>query len=357
MLSSIRKVMCISLLLLSYNAAGTPIINNVVIDLNNDGDKIIRVFGSGFGSEGAEILAWDDFEAQTVGQGINGSNSKLGRNWSTQYSYSGAGAVWDDGAAVSGSVSAKIDWSEDANSIRAFGFSGTESYTQLFISYWRKMQGDYDSERRDNHKQFYLFGDNAQFPQLMPLIPAGGNRWGVYNNVGDPNVSFNARNNINSKNWNYSNTRDVFQRWSFYVALNTPGQYDGTIKGWLNGQLGIDTETYQVAHVVGGFRDFRLGHMARGFESTAKAWFDDVYVATSQARIELCDAAKWSECSEAHILPTASSDWTDSELAGEYRNVFESEFFLYVVDSSGNVNQSGFLVRPSGSPPKPPFFK
>ena len=47
--------------------------------------------------------------------------------------------------------------------------------------------------------------------------------------------------------------------------------------------------------------------MAQGFFSTAKAWFDDLYIATTPARIEICNADIYELCTIKHIQYVASA--------------------------------------------------
>jgi hypothetical protein len=317
----------------------------------------VTVTGSGFGTFDGTIVTWDDFEAHALGARIHNSSAKIGGTWTTQGSYAGAGARYEGSRTHSGSRAAYLDWSVDTNTIRAFGWAGRGPYTRLFISYWRYMAGNYTAGT-DNHKQFYLFGNNGDFPQLMPCIPAGQSSWGVYNNVSDSSLSWNERNNMNTLGWSYSNTRDTFQRWDYWFVLNDVNVANGTVKSWLNGKLGISTNSYNTRRVNGAFDDFRLGHMAQGFTDTAKAWYDDVYIATTQARVELCDKPTWTECTKREIQIVQPSSWTAGELTftlrkGGYDGVAGK--YVYVIDSSGNVNSSGYPLTLSATVPKAPF--
>lgn len=319
----------------------------------------ITLNGQGFGNFNGEIVSWDDFEGQTVGSRINGSQAKIGGTWTTIYGYNGNGARYDNQRTNSGQAAAHLDWSIDSNTIRAFGWSGKGPYSKLYITYYRNMDGEYLPGTGYNHKQFYLYGTSGGFPQLMPIVMSGGTSWGLYNNVGDSSISFSERNNVNSLGWNYDNTKNKFQRWEIFTSLNDVGVYNGTVKMWVDGKLGVSNERYRTRTVDGQFRDFRLGHMAQGFTSTAKAWFDDLYVATTQARVELCDKPTYSECSQKQIQVADPSVWADGQVSFTLRKGGYQDFdgkYVYVVDENGVANEQGLQLvdLDNLAPPKPP---
>lgn len=259
----------------------------------------------------------------------------------------------------------KIEWGADGGySIRAFGWSGKGPIEKIYISYERFMQGNYSSSNSDNHKQFYLFGDNSEFPQFMPLIPGGENSWAVYNNSGKASSRLNGERGYSSAGWNYDNTKERFQRWEWYLKLNEPyTEFNGIVNGWVDGKKSWDFSDYRFAYNSGKFDDFRLGHMAQGFFSSAIAWFDDVYTATTPARAEVCYSELWANCgSEKTLLVPVPSAWSDSRVEVESRAgslSASNDLFLYLVDSEGRVNSKGFPLSGSSaiiedSPPNAP---
>lgn len=308
----------------------------------------IEIHGNNFGTMDGKIISWDDFEGQTTGAVINGAKSVIGGNWSTIYNYSGKGAIFDDFKSHSGSKSAHLNWSVNKHTIRAFGWRDRGPYNKLYISYQRYMEGDYKAKNKDNHKQFYLYGNKKQFPQGMPLMPAGTSVWGFYNNVGNGKISWSERNNKNTKGWKYSNTIGKFQRWEWYIQLNKPyTASNGIIRGWLDGLQGIKNESYRHTYVDGKYVDFRLGHMAQGFNDTAKAWFDDLYIATTQARVELCDKPLWMDCRNKDVQVADEVTWGNSNLSFTLNSGFlnySEAIYLYVVDKNGVANTTGYKL-------------
>ncbi|WP_152521713.1 hypothetical protein [Marinimicrobium sp. LS-A18] len=331
----------------SMSANSAPVVES--IDLSGDSSEPTVITGQNFGDFDGEIVSWDDFERQSLADPIGRTSPIKGHDWSTIYGYDGQGIVIDDTMSVSGEKAVKVDWSIDSHSIRAFGWAGKGPYNELYITYWRYMEGDFD-HTSDNHKQFYLYGTEDGFPQLMPLLPGGTSKWGVYNNVGDGDVSWGDRNNINTEGWSWSNTQEKLQRWEFYTKLNSPySESNGVIQVRVDGKLGIDTESYRTRYVNGEFTDFRLGHMAQGFSDTAKAWFDDLYIATTRARVEICDSSSYESCSVKHIQYVSPDAWLDNRIEVSLRNAHyfkEGPVYLYVIDSEGNVSNPASVPRP-----------
>lgn len=351
---SFAKSFVFSLLFLSCGTTlAAPRIDSIALPKSPHSSVILS--GQDFGDFGGSILTWDDFENHPSGAKIKNLNPITGHTWTTIYDYDGNGIVIDKKNAVSGNNAIKIDWSVDPQGIRAFGWAGKGPYQELYISYWRTMQGDFVASTC-NHKQFYLYGNKSGFPQGMPLIPAGQDSWGFYNNVstGPISISNPDPNNMNKKGWRWSNTRDTAQRWEFYVKLNQPyTEKNGVIKAWLNGSKGIDNNAYQLRHVDGEFTDFRLGHMASGFYTSANAWFDDVYLATTQARIEVCNSDKYDECTIKHLQYVEPSNWSNTSINFSLRNMKafkDSSVYLYVIDKNGQVSNPILVMRPM-----PPF--
>lgn len=317
---------------LSSFAVADPAAVNITVD------KVVTVNGSGFGDFGGEIISWDDFEKDSIGARIHLKPPVHGATWQALYNYQGLGMAIDDLHAVSGSKAVRLDWNIDAYSIRAFGWYNRPPITQAYITYWRWQEGAF-APATSNHKQFYLAGNNAGFPQVMSLIPGGNTIWGVYNNVGDGSVSWTQRNNPNTKGWVWDNTNTKFQRWEYFFRLNSPSTVsNGVVQVWLDNVLGINTSSYRIGYVDGQFKDFSLGHMAQGFFPTAKAWFDDIYISTTQARVELCNNQAYSLCTKKHIQFVKPESWTNTKITFSLRNYSQEMTTLFVIDKDGIVS-------------------
>jgi hypothetical protein len=89
--------------------------------------------------------------------------------------------------------------------------------------------------------------------------------------------------------------------------------------------------------------------MAHEFTGSAKAWFDDVYVSSTQARVEVCNASTYDACTIKHLQYVDPAKWTDTQIELKLRNMSAfkgSPAYLYVVDKDGNVSSGIKLNAP-----------
>jgi hypothetical protein len=98
-----------------------------------------------------------------------------------------------------------------------------------------------------------------------------------------------------------------------------------------------------------------------GFErkdTNSIMYYDDIYVATgtgAMARVEIGNNATYSRCTNLTILtPTLWSDTaiTATVRQGSFAN--GSSAFLFVFDSNGGVNTTGYPITIGGPPPPAP---
>lgn len=70
---------------------------------------------------------------------------------------------------------------------------------------------------------------------------------------------------------------------------------------------------------------------------------DSVYVDNTLARVELCDSPSWSTCSTKEIqIPSA---WSSSQISFTFNmGALPATAYLYVVDSTGAVNSTGYKI-------------
>ena len=360
------------LILITASAHAAPSISSVSGTISNGSE--VTVAGSSFGT-GATILTWDNFEAHTTGTDLAGGSltpvTTATGNWTTfKLSPSTDPVEISTTRAHGGSKSVFIDWTSET--INSFGWDGKGPYSQLYISYWRYMTGTYSTSDPDNHKQFYLYGTNTcsglnEAPQGMPLMPQGSSTWGYYVNNSTSQPNYSGTNNLssnstygtgNTKTW--SNTSNAWNRWEFWQKINssyscTPGSNcDGELTYWVDATKIYERDDYKFAFCSGSWKGFRLGHMAQGMVGSAEAWFDDVYIATSPARVEVGNASTWSACTHREIQPFTS--WATGSISvtfnqGSFAN--GSTAYVYVVDSAGDIS-SGSAITIGGSDTTPP---
>ncbi len=149
----------------------------------------------------------------------------------------------------------------------------------------------------------------------------------------------------------WEDTSYKFNRWEVFVKLNEPETVkNGILETRVDGKLIINNQSYPARNVKGSFTDFRLGHMAHGFESSAKAWFDDVYIATTRARVEVCDSNVYENCKIKHLQYADPSKWLDGSISVDLHNIEafkEKDGYLYVIDKNGEVSNPFLLAIPT----------
>jgi hypothetical protein len=211
------------------------------------------------------------------------------------------------------------------------------------------MEGDYNgtASPAHNHKMFYLFGNGtyngySEMPQSMPVInPGAAEQWAFYNNAGD--VLYGA-------GTTYGQTKQVWNRWEYWLQLNSPyTSANGVVQMSVDGTSIVNSSSYLLRKNDGTWKDFRLGHMTNNFSATAKAWFDDLYIATTRARVEIGNASTFSACTHREIqIPTSWSDGTISVTVNQGGFAANSSAYLFVVDSSGNISNGKQITFGSG---------
>ena len=138
------------------------------------------------------------------------------------------------------------------------------------------------------------------------------------------------------------NGQEIIQMW-----------YDGADYGQGDNSYGTPSNDQSGDACIG--KDIKLGYYhdwfmdERGEDMWRAIYFDDVYVDSTQARVELGNSNQWETCTHREIqVPTS---WGDTELsvtinAGTF--VADDDVYLYVVDREGNVNATGYELLMGG---------
>jgi hypothetical protein len=337
----------------TYAAAATlppvgPAISGITA---NAARTSLTINGKGFGQMNGSIVTWDDFEAQTANTQILGKTPLIGPKYTTLIT-NNAGAAFSAVKSHSGSQSAKIDWVASGARIASFGWSAQGPFNQLYISYWRYMEtAESPLLTTTNHKQFYLYGNDTsqgyQLPQAMPVIPQGTQNWGYYNNNSTSQGTWSATNNLNTAGRTWASTTNQWNRWEFWQKLNSDPactintNCDGEVKYWIDAALAYSRNDYKHRFVNGQYVDFKLGMMHGPTTVPASVYFDDLYIASTQARVEIGDSPTWSACTHREIqVPQA---WVDGQIQvslnlGSFKNT--PSVYVFVIDSTGVVSAS-----------------
>lgn len=361
------------------SAAGSLDIGSVVSNPLTHGESftISAPSGVNYGTFDGEILAYIDPETIPVGTGMHGvpaTISAASRNITLQYGSSGANQHCrinnNRSSRRSGTRSIFIDWDNPDNptasdTIVGFGISSTGLGGRLFISYKRFQEGNYLSNSEggsnQNHKDLYVFGSigSNDMPQFLSYIDAGSTPWGVYNNDGVvPTSNYKAfyQNTLaqgnsapgpdSSRLRTYATTRDRWMKRDFFIVMNSaPNVLDGTVKVYADGQL-VLWRNSNYAHIrssanAGGqWADIRIGHMCQGFVSTAQANFDEVYMATTPARVELCTDAVFVPAATRICAIQPHLSWASNSITfrvNEGNLPASGDLYAHVFDNDDNL--------------------
>lgn len=140
-------------------------------------------------------------------------------------------------------------------------------------------------------------------------------------------------------------------------------QPDGTMQLWVDGVLRDSTTTLITNASVDGPAIDKRPYIIGWFNSWPEAkvgtsmyaYFSDIYVDDTWARVELGNANTYAACTRREMqIPTVWSDSTVTIEANQGAFVTGQTTYLYVIDSNGQVNANGYpLVIGGGVPAKP----
>jgi hypothetical protein len=217
--------------------------------------------------------------------------------------------------------------------------------------HWSKV-ADYEYD----HSQAY----NATTAFVNYWWYADGNRWGnshgqgyYYNYPTETNKPAAVIQSAPSDAlvWNQ------WQRLEFYAQRSSAG---GAADGiWREQRIGRDGQTFNITNAIthqAGNDPWRYLVLSNALESSytghtnLKIYMDDIYVDTSQARVEICDSATWSarthcEIQRSTAWPTGADPTTNIAVdinQGTFAN--NSMAYLYVVANDGSVNSNGYVI-------------
>lgn len=141
-------------------------------------------------------------------------------------------------------------------------------------------------------------------------------------------------------NW----TGDIGQ-WNHHsIQVDLKKQF---VRTWVNGVLIHDAKCikhpdFKNTPLYVGLIGFDHGSSAYQKMTTA---IDDIYIATSEARVEISNRGTWSAVMPKEVLPV--SEWSNNRISvTPLRGVIKlsSDVFVYVVDSQGTVNKHGIKL-------------
>jgi len=349
------SLICLGTMFLTGSLWAAPSITNVSGTVSHG--QSINISGSGFGTKTpAAPILWETFD-----DGMNGANISTGGKWSP---YAGDGARYNNSQPYSGEFSA-YNYVQYGDSHPA-GFStsyymlpfatDTIYYSFMFRHVGTRYTTGVDKNWRINTGNNHYRGDGMIALSDGYIFYTSGNTdifpsddYGTGRYFSEPEYG--------SSTWTRHQT---------FVKYSTPA---GTSNGYIWAAVGNQQKTfaniinrpigysYQVTNVLLGLMHDQ-GSLKPG--EYHHMYIDDVYIDNTLSRVELGNASTWTACTIREVqIPSA---WTNTTISvtvnrGSFRESDGS--WLYVIDSSGNVNANGFPIRfgsTSGDiiPPSPP---
>lgn len=311
-------IICLS----SQSIFANPSISKATLD-----EGAIEILGSGFGSQNP-MLFWDNVSNAYGSQGarsgdiVRTSSSDLWREstnqWGTPFTFK----------VSSDTRSGKSDPYYFGTGHK--NFLGTPNHSkpdrirnEMYVSWWYKPSKSPSSE-----------GGSNKFIRIWDSSDGEGTRisWTqMHLTCGNSTIWGNWNGRVNE--WNHH---------AIHVNLN-----NDNVKTWVNGTLVHDgkcnkSSAHQSLPLYVGLIGFDHGSSSYKTMTTS---IDDIYIASSQARVEISSDARWSTTMAKEVLPVTS--WTNSKIVVQpvYGKIkLSNEMYIYVVDEQGRVNTQGIRV-------------
>lgn len=305
----------------------------------------LTVTGSGFGTKPIPTpYFFSDFESASLGQtalqaglddeGTDGLGLPIVRN----------------DKALSGKQSLRMDYPLNKDSmfprIGKGGLNSNEVYVSVW-TYWTHTAGSGGSPFifkmvRGGANPSYS-GVPRFYETIRPSLAGAvmGTDRGSVNSSNVTTWSDNVNAGQNANGWHRS---------EYYFKLSDAGVANGQFQTWVDGVLNANVSntmsrlsgtSSNINYVMSPFD----GIDSYGMSNAYQVWADDFYVDTTRARVEIGDASTLSACKIRNILPPQT--WSANQISVKANvSMFPSgsRAFIYVFDSNGNVNSTGYPV-------------
>ncbi len=332
-----------------------PVVSSATGDLLNRSTVTIR--GLQFGvKDPAPPLKYDDFTSGKIGEALPEGSASNGwaDGWHVYSHEAGYLPRYSlDQTRIPGDAVAHQEYRE-GNYNATIGLYNLE-FQELYISGWTWC--DPQGDPSENAKLINFGGDTGGSGSNYGYPQARTDQY-PYNGSGHLYIAFS--NNTYIQDWGLKG--DLYPRqWNRierYVNNGHYGESDGStwIRRNLQDWAGVQG-MFQGPGLDGPFRKFYIGHYYR-LNGTAEMdrYWDELYVDTTLARIEIGDAPTWTACTHREIqIPVT---WSDTQIAFQVnQGTFTAgqAAYLYVVDADGKPNAEGLpIVFGAGEDPGPP---
>lgn len=348
-LSFIACIVFIPCICFATPAPGTPTWSG-----NLAHGTVVTIPGSGFGVKStAKPFRWDDFEGKTAGQNVaalGASGAALSSDTNSWSTSSAAPAKYSSGRLKTNSTmsvyhdyypSARSNW--NSYYYRTFP---SDNEKLVYITWWSYHE-NVGTAVENNWKPLRIYGNTGLLPQCDFTISSYMSYGVIDINGSFPNIQ-DMGNIWPEDRWvrveflgylGTANNADGFQRYWIHTNPGTTAITDGGLVNLTSRAITNSSQGFSVA--------IPEEYMKEGVGWEADVYTDDVYIDTTQARVELGDKSTWSSCTFREIQPATTWTGTNGPIViSTNRGRFGSSdtAYLYVVDSDGNVNSSGVPI-------------
>ena len=328
-----------------------------VIGTITDGGTF-SISGSGFGVMGGDVITFARGDEHTNLTAISGTSPTIG-NPITVYGQEPTSEIlyYSDevtiGSRAAALTKSHFDNFNNGSTSKFGGFGhGNRNDPKLFISYFRYQNCTGYPIPTLNMKQYYCFSNGN--PEAILHVPAAQEHWAMGTNAGvggDPNIT---------PYEDLIQTDDnVWAQWDNYLEMNTKGVSNGVAQVWRDGQLILESLSYQwqndlAAGNATGWKDMRLGYYDTGMVGSntegAKMFYQDYYTATTKARVVIGDAPTFDACTVRVVQPVREINWSNTSLTsvlgnfGPWASVTGKWLYVILQDGKTPVNANGVVI-------------
>lgn len=341
-------IFAILLILFTYtrDCMSSPSITSV-----NFSSRSFSISGSSFGSSANVPLYYSNFEGDTVGEIPIGQTTNIAKYGITTSS----GRSSSHGLGFHFSTSTN-EWKRNAIDL------GEAGANKIYVSYWAlvsksgspdtigfQIKTTYFTSCSNLYSCSDSYGATVMWNNWW-FDDEPADRWG---NVGSPSVYTDG---VSTLQYNGSSTTDqwLFDEWQrveFYVkASSTANATDGHV---YHTRIGRSTPFLNVSNVITHSENstpwryvdlWNAAETVTGGTLTLNVDMDDVYVDTTPARVEICDAATFAERAHCEVQPRTA--WADGTISATLnRGTFSPGDIAYVfVVDADNVPSAGYQI-------------
>lgn len=349
--SALGSAACM-LFFLAGSAVAAPIIQQASVASNT-----VTLSGSGFGTKAiARPLVFDNFNTGTNGQNIPGRaptmttlNSGV---WTWDSTAAGGTAVptYTTQNQRPGSTASALADMNDTQWNKSLSINTQQS--EYFVSWWMYYDR-YSGSVSRNTKPWVMYGSSNDEPHTY-------SGWG---DLSDPSLrSSIADGGYSDPNTAYGSpsTPDFYGKWfkiELYLKQSSPNQANGAYKVWITepGQprkLALNRDpviTRSISAVWSQFTFIGAYCDSSPSDRKYKIYADDLYFDNTQARVELGNASTYDASTIREVQPANSWSTTGVTATLNQGGLSNGTAYVYLVDSTGSVNSSGYPITLSGS--------